>query len=502
MDVVVIFPHQLFEAHPCLDEDRIVVMVEDTLFFHDGRHPVRFHRQKLMLHRASMQAHADALRARGRAVHTVPYPGPEARPEKPMRALFAKLEELGASRVLAADPVDFLVEKRLRTRCETHGMALELSETPAFLCEGAYLDTYFAEHKYYQTSFYQEQRKRLGILVDDRGSPVGSKWSFDPANREPLPEGVTPPAPPDPLDPQELRAARDHTASIAHLGETGPFRHPVTREQARARLERFLDLLPNFGPYQDALVPDRSYLFHSALSPALNIGLLTPGEVLDAVIQRANDGRRTEVPMQSLEGFVRQVLGWREYVRAVYRHESVLLRTTNHFGFTAEMPPSFYDGTTGLPPVDAAVRRLHRDAFTHHIERLMVLGNAMLLCEISPDAVYRWFMEFFVDAYDWVMVPNVYGMSQFADGGFMMTKPYISSSRYLLKMGRYEKGPWTDVWDGLFWRFVERHRETIAHTPRMAALASTLDRMDEEKLKRLRRAAEGFLDNGCVVRSA
>lgn len=164
--------------------------------------------------------------------------------------------------------------------------------------------------------------------------------------------------------------------------------------------------------------------------------------------------------MNSLEGFVRQVLGWREFIRGIYHVVGSKQRTTNYWGFTRKIPQSFYDGTTGIVPLDNVIQKLVKTGYSHHIERLMVLSNFMLLCEFDPDEVYRWFMEMYIDAYDWVMVPNVYGMGQFADGGLMCTKPYISGSNYVLKMSDYKKdGKWTEIWDGLFWRFMHVHRD-------------------------------------------
>ena len=198
--------------------------------------------------------------------------------------------------------------------------------------------------------------------------------------------------------------------------------------------------------------------------------------------------------MNSLEGFIRQVIGWREYMRLVYRKLGTQQRTRNYWEHGRELPGSFYDGTTGIEPVDRTIRRVLKYGYCHHIERLMILGNFMLLCEFHPDAIYRWFMEMFVDAYDWVMVPNVYGMSQHADGGLITTKPYISGSSYVLKMSDYKKGDWTGVWDGLYWRFVSKHRDFFSRNPRMKVMVSQVDRMGD-KLTVHHRNADTFLSS-------
>jgi deoxyribodipyrimidine photolyase-related protein len=229
----------------------------------------------------------------------------------------------------------------------------------------------------------------------------------------------------------------------------------------------------------------------------LNIGLVTPAEVLErALSPKVANG----IPLNSMEGFVRQVLGWREFIRAVYLREGGFQRTRNYWGFHRRIPASFYDGSTGIVPFDGVLSKVLQTGYAHHIERLMVLGNFLLLCEFDPDEVYRWFMELFIDAYDWVMVPNVYGMTQFADGGLMTTKPYISGSNYLAKMGDWEAGPvlpsghrWGEVWDALFWRFMHVHRDFFLSNPRLGMLVGTFDRMQPAKRERHLKVAEDFL---------
>jgi deoxyribodipyrimidine photolyase-related protein len=195
-----------------------------------------------------------------------------------------------------------------------------------------------------------------------------------------------------------------------------------------------------------------------------------------------------------LEGFIRQIIGWREFIRGMYDFRGTAERTKNFWQFDRKIPASFYDGTTGIVPLDITIKKVLQTGYCHHIERLMVLGNFMLLCEFDPDEVYRWFMELFIDAYDWVMVPNVYGMSQFADGGMMATKPYISGSNYLMKMSNYPKGPWQNIWDALFWRFMHVHRDFFTQNPRLGMLVRSFDKMTEEKQKHLLQTASDFLD--------
>jgi deoxyribodipyrimidine photolyase-related protein len=220
----------------------------------------------------------------------------------------------------------------------------------------------------------------------------------------------------------------------------------------------------------------------------LNIGLLSPHQIIDAALTMVD-----RVPLNSLEGFIRQIMGWREFIRITYVRRGREQRTRNYWGFTRSIPESFWNGTTGILPLDATIKKTLKSGYCHHIERLMIAGNLMLLCEFDPDQVHRWFMEMYVDAYDWVMVPNVYAMSQFADGGGMCTKPYISGSNYLMKMSNFKKGDWQPVWDGLFWRFMHVHRDFFLSNPRLGMLVKTFDKMAVEKQQQHLLAADRFL---------
>ena len=232
----------------------------------------------------------------------------------------------------------------------------------------------------------------------------------------------------------------------AALGSLKQLYYPTSHTSAVRWLEAFLkQRFFHFGDYEDAVVEGQSWLWHSVLTPMLNSGLLTPKQVVDEVVRFE---RNHQVPINSMEGFVRQVIGWREFMRATYQDLGVTMRTTNYWNQTRSIPECFYTGETGIDPLDDVIRRILETGYCHHIERLMVLGGFMFLCEFHPDEIYRWFMEMFVDSYDWVMVPNVYAMSQNADGGLITTKPYFSGSSYIRKMSHFKSGDWCPVWDG------------------------------------------------------
>ena len=224
----------------------------------------------------------------------------------------------------------------------------------------------------------------------------------------------------------------------------------------------------------------------------LNVGLITPNAVIDSCLKYATDN---DIPINSTEGFVRQIIGWREFIRGMYECRGSEERTTNFWNFDKKIPSSFYDGTTGIPPIDKTIKKILQTGYCNHIERLMVIGNFMMLCEFDPDEVYRWFMELFIDSYDWVMVTNIYGMSQFADGGLMATKPYISGSNYLMKMSNYKKGEWQATWDGLFWRFMDTHRAFFLSNPRLGMLVRMYDKMPKEKQQSHLENASNYLES-------
>jgi deoxyribodipyrimidine photolyase-related protein len=262
-----------------------------------------------------------------------------------------------------------------------------------------------------------------------------------------------------------------------HNGKKGYY--PISFDSAHEWLIQFLNnRFQEFGIYEDAMVAGESILHHSVLSPLINIGLLTPEEVLNETLHYV---AKNNIPLNSFEGFIRQIIGWREFIYQVYARAGSQQRTRNYWGFKRKIPTSFYSGNTGIVPLDDAIQKLQKTGYNHHIERLMIIGNFMLLCEFDPDEVYVWFMTLFIDAYDWVMVPNVYGMSQFADGGIFATKPYISGSNYILKMSDFKSGSWQKTWDGLFWNFMDRHRDFFLKNPRLGMLVRSWDKMSPEK---------------------
>jgi len=479
-----LFPPERLEG--C--EDAVVFMAEDVGLCTYVRH----HQQKIVLFLAAMRSYADELRAAGFEVRYFPLGvDDDSSYEDKLGRVVA---EFDCGELLHFEIEDKPMESRLVDFCEQQSLRRVELQSPMFYGSRDEFRRFVGDRsRLLMGDYYRLQRQRSGILVDDDGRPEGGKWSFDESNRRKLPKSVQPPQiAPAPRTPHVDAVIGIVEQSFAeHPGRAADFWWPTTREQARQWLSDFLDeRLAQFGPYEDAMSRRSATVFHSALSPSLNLGLLTPDEVVDAVLERY---RTQDLPIESVEGFVRQIIGWREFVRGVYRVYGDEQESRNFWNHERELTEDWYRGTTGLEPLDDAIRTSLRLGWAHHIQRLMVIGNLMTLCEIRPATAWRWFMEMYVDSSEWVMGPNVYGMGIFSDGGIFATKPYICGSNYILKMSDYGKGDWCNTVDGLYWRFIDRHRDFFAANPRLALMPKALDRLDGDRRQRIFAAAEAFL---------
>ncbi|MBC7488057.1 MAG: cryptochrome/photolyase family protein [Cytophagaceae bacterium] len=480
-----IYPHQLFEELTTHPKNTIFYLLEDPLYFTQ----YSFHQQKIMFHRASMKYFADLLIKKNYTVHYL-----ETNELKNYGKLIALLQQQKPDVISYYATTDDWLERKIKSELAMLS-SLQVLKSPMFLSDRTLLEKHFREKKHFSmASFYMQQRKNLGLLMNGT-KPAGGKWSLDEENRKKLPRQHIPPFPLKLEDNKWKMEAKKYTKQFFehHYGSSETFHYGVTHAEAKQCLQDFLEnRFALFGPYEDAISKDQVYIYHSVLSPYLNTGLLLPEEVIDAVMSY---GVKHAVPLNSLEGFIRQVIGWREFMLGLYVYHGRKERTSNFYKHERKLPESFWKGTTGIEPVDTVIRKVHDHAYSHHIERLMVMGNFMLLCEINPHDIYRWFMEFHIDAYDWVMVPNVYSMSQFASGGTATTKPYLSGSNYILKMSDYKKGPWCEIWDALYWRFIDKHKAFFKQNPRLSAMTFHLDKMSEATLLRHHEIAEDFLKN-------
>jgi deoxyribodipyrimidine photolyase-related protein len=481
MKAALVLATQAFERNPAFEDPDI-----DVVFFVEADAAFRrrpYHSHKIVLLLSAMRHTAARLEESGRHVERVEL-SRELGFADGLRSLLRAHDVNGLAWMSATDRG---VDRRLTQICHSEGVRTRVYPDDLFLTPVELVDEWFAEHTGARMEdFYRWQRRRTGILMDgDR--PAGGRWNFDADNREPLPKsGLEVPAPPELVHDDITRQVITETAERFgdHPGDPADFWLPVTPAEARSWLAAFVEhRLPLFGRYEDAMAAEEPFLFHSLVSALLNIGLLRVDEVVAAAV-----GARERVPLPSLEGFVRQVIGWREYMRGAYRAWPALI-DANYFGLTRSLEPWWY---TGLdipdevpPPVRTVLERVHRWGYAHHIERLMVLGNWFLLEGYNPREVFDWYSALFVDAYEWVMVPNVQGMSQYADGGGVATKPYVSGGAYLQRMGSW----WPNARDAResdytrgYWRFLEQHEHLLDHNPRLALpLAQARKRRDERE---------------------
>ena len=489
--LLTVLGNQLFPvAHVRALEPDVVFMAEDMGLCTYVRH----HQQKIVLFLAAMRSYRDALSAAG---FEVDYR--ELDPDDE-RDYVERLDE--ARRAHACDELvhfeieDKAMEARIVRYAEDAGLQRDEVRSPMFLCSReAFARFARGRQRLRMADFYKQERQRLGLLLDGDRGPEGGRWSYDEDNRRKLPRGLEPP----PVEPLPAAPHVDTVKALVkkrfagHPGDADDFWWPTTREQSLDWLDDFVaNRLERFGPYEDAMSTRSATVFHSVLSPLINLGLLTPDEVVDRVHEAYRTGSPS-VPIASAEGFIRQVIGWREFVRGVYREHSDSMDRDNFFGHRRGLTRAWYEGSTGIEPLDDTIRTAQSLGWTHHIPRLMVAANLMTLAEIDPRSAHRWFMEMYVDSSEWVMGPNVYGMGLFSAGGLFATKPYICGSNYLRKMSDYPEGEWCDVVDGLYWRFIAKHREFFAGNPRLALMPRALDRQAPARLDSIFGAAERFL---------
>lgn len=450
-----------------------------------------YHKHKIILFLASMRNYAQDLRKNNCEVHY------EKLEDDPKSTFLEKLERYlknnpHIARIENYEIEDKFFEKDFNDFLEKSKLEHVSLPSPFFLSSRENFRAYLKSAKRpFMKSFYERERKRLKILVE-KGDPIGGKWSFDEDNRQALDTNIPIPLIPQTKIQKTTREVIEVTEKLfsTHPGNASEYWLPTTRQEWLLWLEHFIqERLENFGPYQDALSKRDPFLFHSVLSPAINMGLLTPAEVLSAVV-KAFENRK--LPLNSIEGFVRQLMGWREFVRGVYQNFSEKEESLNFWKHEKKLTSHWYTAKFGIPPLDEAIEKATKWGYLHHIERLMVVGNMMTLLEIHPHEAHRWFMEMFVDSSDWVMGPNVYGMALFSDGGIFATKPYICGSNYYRKMGKYPTGPWCEIVDGLYWSFIEKHKDFFKRNPRLSMMVRTLEKMDSHRKKDIFAAANSY----------
>jgi len=461
------------------------------------------HKQKIALILSAMRHFAEELRAKGVTVDYVRLDDPANSHSFTGEAARAVVRH-ACDAVIVTEPSEWRVQEMITGWPAALGLPVHILPDSRFLCSRTQFATLAHAGKTGRMEyFYREMRRRTGLLMHG-DAPEGGQWNFDPENRKPLPKGT---ALPDRLrfDPDTI--TRDVLDLVAqtfpnNFGDLEPFGWPVTRAEALSALDHFITVaLPRFGDVQDAMKAGEDFLYHSLLSPALNIGLLTPLEVCAAAEATYHRG---EAPLNAVEGFIRQILGWREFVRGIYWLEMPGYAATNALGADRALPDLYWTGKTQMRCMAQVIDGTQRTAYAHHIQRLMVTGNFALLAGIAPAAVEEWYLAVYADAFDWVELPNTHGMVLHADGGRIGSKPYAASGAYINRMSDYCGGCFYDVkeklgpkacpFNYLYWDFIDRHEARFAKNPRMAMPVKGLRAMDPGRRADIRAEATRFLN--------
>lgn len=486
MKLVLVLGDQLSEGLAALksaDKTRDVVVMAEV---RSEASYVRHHPKKIALIFAAMRKFAAQLRDQGWELRYTQYDDSQNAGSL-AGELLRRAEELNTDEVLVTRPGEWRVIEAL----EALPLRVTLLEDDRFIASHAEFARWAEGRKTLRMEyFYRDMRRKTGLLMDG-DQPAGGKWNYDSENRKPAPDEVRYSGPPrfaPDLITQEVieLVAREFSGNF---GSLEGFSFATTREEALRVLEQFIaQALPLFGDFQDAMMSGEPWLYHSILSPYLNIGLLGPLEVCRAAQDAYLSG---SVPLNAAEGFIRQIIGWREYVRGIYFLEGPGYTARNALGHTRDLPALYWGGATQMRCVSEAVRQTRDEAYAHHIQRLMVTGNFALLAGVDPAQVHEWYLEVYIDAFEWVEAPNTLGMSQFADGGIIASKPYVSSGNYINRMSDYCKGCAYKVaektgakacpFNLLYWHFLVRHRERFVQNPRMGNMYRTWDRMTQER---------------------
>ncbi len=478
--------------------DAVVLMTEVA----DETTYVKHHKKKIALIFSAMRHFAEDLRGQGWQVDYVALDAPGNSGNFTGEVARA-IGRHATSGIRIVEPGEWRVAEMVRGWSKRFGMPVEVLDDDRFIASIADFAAWAKGRKSLTMEyFYRDMRRRTGLLMDG-DKPVGGQWNFDHDNRKTPPRGLNYPAPaqfaPDAITLEVLALVETRFAN--HFGDLQPFAMPVTRAEALAALDHFVaTALPGFGDYQDAMIAGQPLLYHSLLSPALNCGLLTPREVCEAAVAAYDRG---DAPINAVEGFVRQIIGWREYVRGLYWLDMPGYADANALGATRPLPDFYWTAETEMRCLRTAVEETRANAYAHHIQRLMVLGNFALLAGVEPKAIDAWFLVVYADAYQWVELPNVIGMSQHADGGRLGSKPYAASGAYINRMSDYcgrcrydvkqRTGPDACPFNALYWDFLARHEERFRANMRMRNMYATWDRFSDDQRAEIRDSAAGFL---------
>ena len=463
---------------------------------------VRHHKKKIAFVFSAMRHFAEELRGRGWSVDYVTLEAADNR-----GSFTAQLGDAIArhrpERLVVTEAGEWRVLQMQESWQAQFSLPVDILPDDRFLCSPAAFRTWAAGRKQLRLEhFYRDMRRRTGLLMEG-DQPAGGKWNFDAENRKAATADLFMVRPrecaPDAVTREVLALVEARYGG--HFGDLFPFWFAVTRADAEAAFDAFVkSALPKFGDYQDAMLAGEPFLYHAVIAQYLNAGLLDPLRVCQQVEAAWRAGA---VPLNAAEGFIRQIIGWREYVRGIYWLKMPGYERSNFLGHTRPLPAFYWSGETGMACVKAAVTQTREQAYAHHIQRLMITGNFALLAGIDPQALHEWYLSAYADAYEWVELPNTVGMSQFADGGLLASKPYAASGAYINRMSNYcgscrfdvkqRTGPQACPFNALYWDFIARHRDRIGRNPRMAQMVRTYDKFAADEQRRIADSAAAFL---------
>lgn len=466
---------------------------------------VRHHPKKIVFILSAMRHFAASLREEGVSVDYRALD--DAENTHSFRAeLVAAVRRHAPERVVVTQPGEWRVWEDMQGWQEACGVPVELREDRRFFASRAFFVRWAKPQRQMRMEFfYRELRKKTGLLMRDDAEPEGGRWNFDADNRKRLPKSQQPPDPPrfspDALTQEVMTLVKERFSQ--HFGNLEPFWFAVTAADAHRALAHFLrHALPNFGDYQDAMRQDDPTLYHAVIGLYLNAGLLDPAEACRLAEAEYRAGR---APLNAVEGFVRQILGWREYVRGIYWLKMPGYAETNYLQASRPLPWFWWTGETEMNCMAQCIGQTQREAYAHHIQRLMVTGNFAMLAGLAPREVCEWYLIVYADAYEWVELPNTHGMALFADGGIMASKPYAASGKYINRMSDYCRHCRYDVgetvgdnacpFNFLYWNFLAEHRQKLRGNPRLTMILKNLDRMPPERLRAIREQARRYLDD-------
>ncbi|GAW33059.1 deoxyribodipyrimidine photo-lyase-related protein [Roseovarius sp. A-2] len=479
------------------DKSRDTVVMAEVM---DEGTYVPHHPKKIALILSAMRHFAQELREAGWRVAYTRLDDPEAS-KSIVGELMRRGQEHGTTQVIATQPGEWRLIEALGNAL------LTVTQLPddRFICSLDEFDQWAEGRKELRMEyFYREMRRKTGLMMEG-DKPAGGKWNYDHDNRKPAKSDMLR-ARPMQFTPDEITADVLDLVEASfgdNFGNLHPFWFGVTSTQAKHALDHFAKyLLAGFGDYQDAMLEDDRFVHHSVISMYLNIGLINPVDICNRVVEEWQAGR---VPINAAEGYIRQVIGWREYMRGIYFREGPGYTARNTLGQTRELPWFYWGGETRMNCVAQAVNQTKEEAYAHHIQRLMVTGNFALLAGVDPGQVHAWYLAVYADAFEWVEAPNVIGMSQFADGGIIASKPYVSSGNYIAKMSDYcgncaysvkqKTGEGACPFNLLYWDFLIRHRERFRRNPRMGPVYRTWDKMDDARRKAVLDGAAQVLED-------